>query len=157
MSKTTLTILIIVTLLQSCIQPTKQSGLLILDYRRTDTSYDIFIPCEIDEKKTLEENIRSIKTDTAKWVSLAIIDNYADVIDKSKKIENDGNETMAEGVRYKKVVPAYIEIDKDHDGRQYGEFDFGEYEIKFMGQVISPGVDVRQVLTLSKVQIIRTK
>jgi hypothetical protein len=155
MTKTTLTILIIGTLLQSCGQPTSQRGLLLLDNSRNHTSFDLFLPYEFDETKTLEENIKSIKWDTANWVSLSIVDNYDDLIDHAKKIENEGNETMSDNVRYIRVIPVEIEIDKSYDGRQSDDTDFGEYEIKFYGKVITPGYDARQVLTLSKAQIIK--
>jgi hypothetical protein len=159
MSKPTWTlVLILSTLLTSCAQTTKHRGLLILDYSRTDTSFDLFLPCDIDENKTLTENIKFIKTDTAKWISLSIVKNYVDIIDKSIKIENEGNETMADNYKFKRVIPVDIEIDKRFDGRQYNnDFDFGELEIKLLGQVISPGYDARQNLTLSKAKIIRTR
>ena len=160
MSKPTLTIVLILsTLWTSCAQTTsKQRGLLILDYSRTDSSFDLFLPCDIDENKTLTDNIRIIKTDTAKWISLSIIKNYNDIIDKSIKLENEGNETMADNFKYKRVIPVDIEIDKRFDGRQYNSpFDFGELEIKLLGQVISPGYDARQPLTLGKAKIIKTR
>jgi len=143
----------------SCAQTTMQKrGLLILDYSRTDTSFDLFLPCDIDENKTLADNIRLVKADTAKWISLSIVKNYVDIIDKSIKIENEGNEDMADNFRYKRVIPVDIEIDKGFDGRQYNnDFDFGELEITLFGQIISPGYDARQNWTLSKAKIIRTR
>ena len=158
MSKPTLTLaLILLTLWTSCAQMTKQRGLLILDYSRTDTSFDLFLPCDIDENKTLTENIKFIKIDTAKWISLSIVDNYVDIIENSVKVENEGNEDMADNFRYKRVIPVDIVIDKRFDGRQYNDFDFGELEIKLFGQIISPGYDARQNWTLSKVKIIKTQ
>lgn len=127
-----------------------------MDCARNHQSFDLFLPCDIDEKKTLTENIKSIETDTAEWISLSKVKNYFDIIDKSKKVENEGNETMADNVKYKKVIPVDIEFDKRVDGTQYDlDFgDFGEYEIKFFGHVISPGYDARQNWTLGKVKII---
>jgi hypothetical protein len=126
-----------------------------LDYSRTDTSFDLFLQYNIDENKTLGENIKSIKADTAKWISLSNVENYVDIIENSVTVENEGNEDMADNFRYKRIIPVDMVIEKRFDGRLHNDFDFGELEIKLFGQVISLGYDARQNWTLNKVKIVK--
>jgi hypothetical protein len=46
-------------------QSKKISGVLLMSPWRTDESFDVFLPCNIDSSISLQDNLRRIKTDTA--------------------------------------------------------------------------------------------
>jgi hypothetical protein len=84
----------------------KVSGLLLMSPWRTDTSFDLFLPCSIDTVRSLTQNIQFIKKDTSFRILVSDIAFMKEV----KRLRNQSfNSSYAEYLQYTLVLPIVAE------------------------------------------------
>jgi len=114
----------------------KVSGLLLMSPWRTDTSFDLFLPCSFDTSRSLSLNIQSLKKDTSFQVFIYDLAFRNDV----KRLRNESfDSSFADYLQYTLVLPVIAEHDTALERKMISLNDSNIYRMPytFFGNTIT--------------------